>query len=427
MRRFAYVVAGCLWLSASIAVAQPVSSVVEGAGVKVGEGTVLHPVLGVETGIVHNVFYEENDPVISGLLRVIGEFAVGSLPAERMQAVPEQAENTRDYGDLAFRLEASLQYEEYLTSNQNAQDQRDLAVSALARGLVFPKRTWQFGFSDEFRRETRPVNYESSDNVDRDINRVTLQLRYRPKGRTLSGTLSYSNLIDYFEDSDQQFANRIQHTLALNVGWQWLPVTRIYGEVSQGFYRAFGDASTRPSSNPLRIEAGIASAITVKTSINAKIGMARAAYETGPGYFNVIGSLQLGYRFSPQATMAAMYQFDYQDSINANYYRDHAFLLRTDHRIDRFGFAAGAELRLRGYRGVIMEVMPTTPGTDRDDIIFSAMLGAVYNFKNWIAATLDYRFTTDQTDFTYIPGMGDPPDDPSYTRQTLMAGVRAAY
>ncbi|HSN25127.1 MAG TPA: hypothetical protein VLT45_02545, partial [Kofleriaceae bacterium] len=33
------------------------SSIVEGPGVKVGEGTVLHPVFGAETGVISNVFY----------------------------------------------------------------------------------------------------------------------------------------------------------------------------------------------------------------------------------------------------------------------------------------------------------------------------------------------------------------------------------
>ena len=96
-----------------------------------------------------------------------------------------------------------------------------------------------------------------------------------------------------------------------------------------------------------------------------------------------------------------------------------------EHRLDRFAFSAGAEVRLRQYRGIISEVMTTA--TDRNDLIFAAPLGAIYNFRNWIAATLDYQVQIVRTDFRYNPDMNDPLDDPSFVRQTLMLGVRAAY
>ena len=71
-------------LASGEATAQP-AAIVEGAGVKVGEGTVIHPILGIETGVVQNVFYEDTNPKFAGLLQIIGELAVGSLPSERMQ------------------------------------------------------------------------------------------------------------------------------------------------------------------------------------------------------------------------------------------------------------------------------------------------------------------------------------------------------
>jgi hypothetical protein len=343
-----------------------------------------------------------------------------------MQMAPDATPGTENYGDLAFRAELQAVYEEYLTSNPSARAQRNLAFAGLMHGLVYPKRTWQFGFSDEVRRETRPVNFEGRAHTNRIINRIGLQLRYRPEGRTLSGTLRYANAIDYFEDEDQQFANRIQHTMGLNVAWQWLPVTRIYGDASLGFAGGLGSRSTRPSSMPLRLTAGIATALTVKSSIHGKIGFAKGFYDTGADFTNVTGGLQFGYRFSPHGRLGAAYEYDFHDSINANWYRDHAFQIRLNQQIDdRIAIHAGAELRFRLYRSVVMQVMGTT--MDRSDIIFSAPIGATYNFRDWIAATLDYSFMTDQTDFRYIPQMGGMLDDPSYSRHTLMAGVRAAY
>jgi hypothetical protein len=403
-----------------------VTDIVEGAGIKVGEGTVLHPILGIDSGIVYNVFYEDGNegPVTSGLLRLYAAMAVGSLPSERLQTVQEEDDDTKNYGDLAFRADLYAQYEEYLSSRETVRSQRDITLGLMLRGIVFPRRTWQFGFHEEFRRDPRPVNFESDGDVDRDTNIIGVELRYRPYGRALSGDLRYRNHIDYFEDDSQQFANRMQHTIGLQVGWKLFPVTRLYGDASLGFAGGFGSASTRPSSMPLRILVGIQSALTVKTTINAKLGFGKGFYDSGPDFTMVTGGAQFGYRFSPNGRGTLMYDYDFHDSINANYYTDHAIKLKIDQLIGRFGVSAAAELRFRHYAGVIMEVDPARP--NRDDLIFSVPLGVNYHFRNWIAATLDYRFTTDQTDFRYMPEPGVI-DDPSYTRHLLLAGVRAAY
>jgi hypothetical protein len=418
---------GVVFALSNLAIAQPVSDVVEGAGVKVGEGTVMHPVLGIESGVIYNVFYEEGgaSPRTSGLLRIIGELALGSLPAERLQAPIGEDPDSHNYGDMAFRAELSAQYEEWLTTDDNIQSQRDLSFTALAKGIIYPKRALQFMFSDELRRETRPVNFESAEDTDRDINRFAFEIRYRPPGRTLSGSIGYRNVIDYFEDDDQQFMNRILHQINAGAGWQIFPVTKIYFDGSLGFAGPLGSQSTRPSSMPLRLNLGIATALTVKSTINARIGFGKGFYETGPDFTNVTGGAQFGYRFSPHGHLAAMYEYDFHDSINANFYRDHALKLKLEQQmLDRFAISAAAEVRFRLYRGIIMEVNSTE--TDRSDVIFSVPLGATYNFRDWIAATLDYKFTTVQTDFRYMADMGVL-DDPSYTRHSLMAGVRAAY
>lgn len=402
-----------------------VGEVVEGAGIKVGEGTVLHPVLGVETGVVNNVFYEDSDTVSSGLLRVIGQLAVGSLPSERMQPPSAEAAELQNFGDIAFRADLEAQYQEYLSTNDNVQAQRDVQLSMAAQMLIHPKRTWQVGINDEFRREVRPVNFESSQNTDRDINRAGIMVRYRPLGRTLSGLLRYSNTIDLFEDPDQRFADRMSNVFTAMGAWQWLPMTRLHLETSFGWVGGVGSRSTRPSSTPLRITAGIASALTVKTTALAHVGFAKGFYSTGPDFTNVTGGLQLTYRYSEQARMAVLYNYDFEDSINANYFTDHAVKFRIEHWWYNLAVAAAAELYFRTYHGVIPEVMGSS--TDRSDIIFSVPFDASYRLKNWIALTLEYRLSLDQTDFRYTTMTGGTPDDPSYIRQSLMVGARAAY
>jgi len=414
----------------SIARAQEAREAVEGAGIKVGEGTVLHPVVGIETGVVQNVFYEDDDPVLSGLLRLSAEFAVGSLPPERLQATEDEDERTHNYGDLALRLEGGIHYEEYLTSNDVVRTQRNVTGDILARGIIFPRQTWQLHLSDEFSRTQRPVNFESEEDIYRDINRVGVQLHFRPRQRSIRWALRYQNVVDYFEDADQQFANRIQHTVGLNFTWQWLPVTRLYADASIGIFRPLGSDSTRIPSYPLRITTGIATALSVKSSVHAHIGFAKGFYESGPDFTNVTGGIQYAYRLGPFMRLAAQYEYDFNDSINANFYRDHALMGRIDYWLDRLWFNAVVEARLRKYSGVIMEVAGNS--TDRDDLIFSLPVGVVYNFQRWIAATLDYRLSVVTTDFRYMPATCTDPggcglDDPSYVRHSLMAGIRAAY
>src|SRR5690349_14328544 len=61
----------------------PVSTV-EGRGIKIGEGTVLHPVFGMETGVISNVFYEDTDTHAAGVLRLLAQIGTGSLSRERL-------------------------------------------------------------------------------------------------------------------------------------------------------------------------------------------------------------------------------------------------------------------------------------------------------------------------------------------------------
>ena len=78
-----------------VQVISPVS-VVQGDGVKIGEGTSIYPQIGLETGFVSNVFYTHDNPVGSGLLRVIAEVGAGSLSVHAFD------ESTRVYGELEW-------------------------------------------------------------------------------------------------------------------------------------------------------------------------------------------------------------------------------------------------------------------------------------------------------------------------------------
>jgi hypothetical protein len=411
------------------------TAIVEGPGIKVGEGTVIHPIFGAETGVIANVFREQDGGATSGILRLIGELGIGSLSPQRLEMAQgplaarsgeeeEGAATAPSKGKLEFRADLSLTYDEYLSTNLAVRAQRDLAVSAGLRAIAFPMDTWSIAFDDQFTRETRPTNFESRSGVDRDINTLRLQLLFQPRLRTLAAALRFENRIDIFEAGDHDFANRLQNTIGLRLNWQFLPVTRFFADASIGFFSGLGNDSTKVSSLPLRLLVGAQSALTTKTTVNTRIGFGKGFYASGPDFTNVIFGADIGYRYMPVGRVTFLYDFDFGDSINANYYRDHAFKTTIEQQFAPFVVNASAELRFRGYRGITQTVDLVGPD-DRDDLIFALGFGGHYNFRDWFAATLNYTLATDQTSYQYMTADGYA-DDPSYTRQELLIGVRAA-
>ena len=90
-------------------------SVVEGAGVKVGEGTVLHPIFGVETGFVSNVFYADTNVQPAGILRLLAQIGTGSLSKERLTPAGASDESANDEevntGSLTYRADLRASYD----------------------------------------------------------------------------------------------------------------------------------------------------------------------------------------------------------------------------------------------------------------------------------------------------------------------------
>src|SRR5262245_35228332 len=84
---------------------------VEGRGVKIGEGTTLFPAFGAQTGFVSNVFYQEADPTAAGMLRLSAQVGAGSLGGLRL--VPAEVTPTAEQqkGSFEYRAELRLAYD----------------------------------------------------------------------------------------------------------------------------------------------------------------------------------------------------------------------------------------------------------------------------------------------------------------------------
>lgn len=404
------------------------TSVVRGPGVKVGEGTVLHPVVGLETGVISNVFYEESDTRASGLLRLLIELGVGSLSTQRLAPIDERDTTSRDpnsgrtnAGEFRYGLDARLSWDQYLSGNDNVSEQGGLGGGLLFRGVVNPDRPWSFGVQDDLVREIRATNFESRSQTNRIVNDLRLNLQWAPAGRVLSGLVHYENKVDVFESDEQEFSNRIQHTAGVRVNWRWLPKTRVYADTSIGYWTGLGD-SAKVTSYPLTSLIGIQTAITVNTTVAARVGYTNGFYESGPSYSSVVFGAEAGWRYSPLGRATLGYNYLHNDSINANFYRDHHIRVNIEQRLVPLVLVVTPELMLRHYEGIDMALFGGPP--TRDDLILQVTAGMHYNFRNWIAATLNYRFSSIVTDYRYtVDGVTD---DPGFVRHDLLLGVRAA-
>jgi hypothetical protein len=400
----------------------PIDSV-EGRGVKVGEGTTLHPKFGASTGVVTNVFYEEEDTIAAGVLRLSAQVGAGSLSGLRLvpaEVTPTSASLPK--GSFEYRADLRVAYDFLLSSNDTVWETGGLGLGATFRGMTNPNGPWSFGFNENFSRLIRAANFETDANTNRDINTLSLNLLYHPAGRSLAVNAYYNNTIDIFERSEQSFADRWMHRFGLRPMWRWLPETVVFADVSWGVTSALGDSSTKVTSYPLQAVAGVATLLSAKTTLNFQAGYVNGFYSSGPSYSSVTIGAQLGYRYSPLGRATLGYNLLYNDSVNANYYRDHVIALNVEQLFAPFVFVAQPEVHFRRYEGTL--VMGTSGETSRDDVIFSLISGLRYNFRNSLAATLDYHFTTVQTDFAYMVDM--IVDDPGFTRHQLLAGVRWA-
>ncbi len=388
-------------------------AVIQGSGYQVGERTVVHPTVGAQTGYVSNVFFEDGDSTGAGTLRILGQLSLAP-----MEDVSDKGGTPPDY---KFSAGARFEYQEFLSGNDNVTAQRNLGLGADLLLGVKPASEFPITVEDHFVRTNRPTNFESASTLARDINSFRAGVAYVPAGRNISGRLHYTNTVDFFE-GQSSFANRLLNDFTLGVDWQFLPITRFFVNASYGLNSGLGGDSTKVSSTPMRGTAGVATALTESITLRTHAGYAIGSYSTGASFASYIYHLEGGYRYSPVGRVALIFDRDFRDSINANYYGDYLVKLAVDQQIDRVMLQASVAGTLRSYAGVPAIIGPTTT---RDDFIVSAAVMPSLELRDWIALNASYNFQTVQTDFV---AMADGQlDDPSYVRHQVMVGANATF
>ena len=399
----------------------PITSV-EGPGIKVGEGTVLHPAFGLETGYTSNVFYAATNPIGSAVLRALAQISAGSLTGLRM--MPAGDSDAAVEPDFQYRASLRASYDALLSGDSVVRDTGGLGAGASFHGVVNPAGTWTLGVDEDFSRIIRAANFETSTNVNRDLNGFGLNLLWHPGERAISGYLYYANTLDIFEQNQGVYPDRLIQRFGVHPQWKIFPETQVYIDLSGGFDNGLG-TTTKESSFPLTVVGGIQTLLTLDLTLTGQIGYTNGFYgNSTPSFSAPTGGAQLGYRYSPFGLVQLGYSWLYTDSINANYYRDEVISAQVFQEVKPVVFELQPELHFRDYNG-IATLVPGAVDT-RDDTVVSIIAGVHYIFRNWIAATLDYHLTDVSTDYRYPATATNEPFNPSYVRHDILLGVRVA-
>lgn len=426
---------GLAFLSVAVSPAHAQEAVVEGPGVALGEGAVFHPSVSVESGVISNVFYEDGDrpgtdPVVSAVARLIAGFSVASQshkPAGEIEPAIETEDEIEEPPPPAmidFRFGGLFILNGYLSDKETVRDQTDVGVGLNGDVVFLPEGNVSFRLADEFIRDARPTNFESTNNLNRDYNHFTGGVTLQPQGRTISVGARYENTIDRFESDDAAFANRLQHIVALRGEWRLFPYTKFFADASYGFFDTLGSDGMdyKSASNPLRLQLGVGTALTEVTTLRGYIGYGNGFYDEGPNFSNAIGGAEFGYRYAEYGRLRLTADYNFQDSLQANFFRDYALMARIDHQFGLFVLGAHAGVRFRTYRGVPSEL---GGAEDRDDVLLNAALTGAYLLRDWLAITARVEALTDTTDYTYMAG--GVSDSPEFQRYEAYLGVSAAF
>jgi hypothetical protein len=392
-----------------------------GPGIRLSESLVLHPSVGVKSGWVSNLFFEENDPVAAAVLYATAGLHVATLSAQRLAL----GEFSNAQPKIEFSFGGGLRYQEYLTNNDSAQDQRDVAAHADLDFAAFPYGPVRFDLEDHFVRHVRPRNFEDSGNLNRDINDLHASIIIQPGGRALQVLMGYENTIDVFESNHAQFADRIQHRARLRFDWSFLPFTQLFLEGSLGFFDGLGEDSAKVKSMPLRIQTGLNTAITPTFTLRARAGFAKGNYDEGEDYSAPIGGIDLGWEYRPLGRIELGYYYDYRDSINANFYSEHAGRLAISQGIGRCVATLAAAGYLRRYEGIPTFLMPATGETERNDKIGELSADLNFFLNEWLVLSASYQVAAVDSDIVYM--FGGVTDDPKYVRQDATLGLEIRY
>ena len=381
----------------------------ESPGLRVSDSLAFHPEVGISTGYQTNVLFRDSKdpdggPVGSGILRLGVGAAVATVSPSTYEA--ESPSGTPPAQKVAFRGDIDLTWNQYIATSDSAKAASDLGIGAILDARFNPQGTVTFTVRDGFVRAVTPPHVAGDESIDRDKNEALVGIAFAPGGGAIQAYLNYLFGLDLFERDTLDFANRMWHVFTLGGKYQFLPKTQFNLEAQLGIVGPISGAA-KSSSLPLRITAGASTLITPTFGTVLRIGYGNGFYDAGASFNSYLAMAEGRYAIGPTTRVAFGYERNFQDSVFANYYADHAIYGRFAAQFGgRLQLTSKAEVRLRSYGGInTMAVPGYTFAPTRSDVL-ARLEGAVdYPVNQWLALGAAYTFASDSTDF-FVDGPG---------------------
>jgi hypothetical protein len=358
-------------------------------GIQLSDGLLLHSGIGAEAGYDTNVFYETSDAARgSAIIRVMPYLEATN--ADRLGPVSHQ---------FSYDVRAALLYRRYQSDDPAIKPYANAWMPNGGFSLSYGGGQLGFGIAETIARiEDTPYLASSGNPIVRDNNQFSIEGRWSPGGGRLTGTLRYTNMIDYFENLPYSaYADSITNLFMLDGAWRWLPKTAIFANVQQGYISYFNN-SNKASSLPLRAVVGLRGLLTTKTSAILSVGYTNGFYTSGASTSGFWGSTYAELAFTVQPTLVsrfvAGYRHDFQNSVIASFaYNDTVYLSYLHQIAGRLALSLSGRYAHLRYGGELVDMAQQ----GRIDDQFQVGASLDYFLRNWMYVGVAYSLVANNS------------------------------
>ena len=392
----------------------------EGPGLRWGDGSMsLHGGVTLENGYDNNVFYQPQNPIGAGILRLRLHLDLAPINLDEYENDQSTANRT-----FEFKLSTQLEYREYESGNDAVQAQSSLSALFMGEFTLFPRGPFELNLSDVFMHTVDPRNSEGPGSYERDYNRVGILGTYRYSALEIGAGDAFD--VNYWESRIVSFADHYVDEAQAFARLRLLPQT-IGSLVVRGGVVSYGNNHALDA-DPLRVTVGGSTLFDSWIGASVNVGYANSFNQHGESYNGPVARAELRF-FLPYRTQAMLaYDRDFHDSMFANFFTDDSVMVSVEKPIvmalsARLDFA----VRFRHYGNLIDPMLIGAVGyssSTRDDRVYEAHGEVNDRVLPWLSIGLSYNLLSDDTDFEFLT---PTPEPVHYVKQSVFARADFAY
>ena len=390
----------------------------DGAGIKLGPRSLLHPGFALLIGGDNNVFWNRKQDVgglrAAAIVMPVAWVGIGNREVRdnTLQSPPEASERKVDYN-----LRVTAGYRSYLAGAEDIRKIPRFSVDVNAFVVLLPGRRFSVALTEFLSRFGDPRNYDAGVgfNYNRIDHRGSLALVFRPGGGRLSLSAAYINELLFFQAQDIYNGDRLVQGAATEVKWRILPRSSlVLGYSFANSYYLSCDAEVDPDcnedNNAHRVQGGFRGQLGKRFTLDALAGFGAGIYyddQNGPNFKNFIGTARLAYYPTLRTQIFAQLDRQFSDSLFGNYFVDAGGRLGALHvwRWRMFTEVA-MSVYARRYAGLPIpgtesqvQAYINAPGFVRKDTIFTLSARVEQPFGRFFVLGARYDLILDKTDF----------------------------